>query len=316
MKIVVLDWRTMTMNDDLSPDILKQFGDVTVYPLTKPEDAAGRIADADAVLCNKVPITRDVMEKCPNLRYIGLFATGYNNVDIEFATSRKITVCNAGQYSTNAVAQQVFAYILDFYSRINDYNTLVSKGEWESSEIFSYFPIPTHELSGKTLSIVGYGSIGKAVAKIGEAFGMRILISTRTAPTDCEYELTDLDTAAANADILTIHCPLTDKTQGMVNARLLSEMKPSAVLVNTSRGGVVVEADLADALGSGKIAAAYLDVLGCEPMSPQTPLKSAKNCVITPHTAWAAHETRSRLLQIVCDNMAAWLNGSPQNKVN
>jgi glycerate dehydrogenase len=256
------------------------------------------------------------MEKCPNLRYIGLFATGYNNVDIEFATSRKITVCNAGQYSTNAVAQQVFAYILDFYSRINDYNTLVSKGEWESSEIFSYFPIPTHELSGKTLSIVGYGSIGKAVAKIGEAFGMRILISTRTAPTDCEYELTDLDTAAANADILTIHCPLTDKTQGMVNARLLSEMKPSAVLVNTSRGGVVVEADLADALGSGKIAAAYLDVLGCEPMSPQTPLKSAKNCVITPHTAWAAHETRSRLLQIVCDNMAAWLNGSPQNKVN
>jgi glycerate dehydrogenase len=316
MKIVVLDWRTMTMNDDLSPDILKQFGDVTVYPLTKPEDAAGRIADADAVLCNKVPITRDVMEKCPNLRYIGLFATGYNNVDIEFATSRKITVCNAGQYSTNAVAQQVFAYILDFYSRINDYNTLVSKGEWESSEIFSYFPIPTHELSGKTLSIVGYGSIGKAVAKIGEAFGMRILISTRTAPTDCEYELTDLDTAAANADILTIHCPLTDKTQGMVNARLLSEMKPSAVLVNTSRGGVVVEADLADALGSGKIAAAYLDVLGCEPMSPQTPLKSAKNCVITPHTTWAAHETRSRLLQIVCDNMAAWLNGSPQNKVN
>jgi glycerate dehydrogenase len=163
---------------------------------------------------------------------------------------------------------------------------------------------------------VGYGSIGKAVAKIGEAFGMRILISTRTAPTDCKYELTDLDTAAANADILTIHCPLTDKTQGMVNARLLSEMKPSAVLVNTSRGGVVVEADLADALGSGKIAAAYLDVLGCEPMSPQTPLKSAKNCVITPHTAWAAHETRSRLLQIVCDNMAAWLNGSPQNKVN
>ncbi|MBQ8297326.1 MAG: D-2-hydroxyacid dehydrogenase [Ruminococcus sp.] len=316
MKIVVLDWKTMTMNDDISPSVLEQFGDVKLFSLTKPEDAAENIGDADAVLCNKVPITREVIDKCPNLRYIGLFATGYNNVDIDYAADRGITICNAGQYSTNAVAQQVFAYILDHSNRINAYNSAVSQGEWERSEIFSYFPVPTCELAGKTLSIVGFGSIGRAVAKIGEAFGMNIIVSTRTAPKDCPYRVTDIRTAAENADILTFHCPLTEQTKGLVNSDLLSVMKPGAVLVNTSRGPVVVENDLADALNSGKIAAAYLDVLEQEPMSPETPLKTAKNCVITPHTAWAALETRERLLGIVCDNLRAWLAGSPQNKVN
>ncbi|MCD7811324.1 MAG: D-2-hydroxyacid dehydrogenase [Ruminococcus sp.] len=316
MKIVVLDWKTMTMNGDLSPDVLRQFGETTVYPLTKAEEAAERIGDAEIVLCNKVPITEEVMQRCPNLRYIGLFATGYNNIDVEFAAEKNITVCNAGQYSTNAVAQHVFAFILDWYSRVSSYNSAVQLGEWESSEIFSYFPIPTHELSGKTLSIVGFGSIGRAAAEIGNAFGMKILVNSRTVPKDCPYEFTDIRTAAENADILTFHCPLTEKTRHLVNADLLALMKPSAILINTSRGGVVVERDLADALNSGKIAAAYLDVLDREPMSCETPLKGAKNCVITPHTAWAALETRERLLKIVCGNLKAWLEGNPTNKVN
>lgn len=316
MKIVVLDWKTMTMNGDLSPDILKQFGCTEIYDLTKPDEAAARIGDADAVLCNKVPITREVMENCPKLRYIGLFATGFNNVDIEFATQKNIAVCNAGQYSTNAVAQQVFAYILDFFSRINAYDSAVSNGEWETSDTFSYFPIPTHELNGKNLAIVGYGSIGRAVAKIGAAFGMNIIVCTRTIPKDCPYETADIRTAAANADILTFHCPLTKDTAGIVNSNLLSVMKSGAVLINTARGGIVDENDLTQALNSGKIAAAYLDVLANEPMSADTPLRSAQNCVITPHTAWSALETRERLLNIVCDNLRAWISGDPVNKVN
>ncbi len=316
MKIVVLDWRTMTMNGDISPEVLKQIGDTEIFDLTKPEDTAKRIGMADAVLCNKVLINREVIEQCPNLKYIGLFATGYNNVDIECAAEKGITVCNAGEYSTSAVAQQVFAYILDYYSRIRDYNNEVSAGKWIGSETFSYFPVPTHELYGKTLSVVGYGSIGRAAAKIGDAFGMRVLINTRTQPENCPYEVVDLNTAAEKADVITFHCPLTDKTKGMINNRLLSLMKPDSVLINTSRGGVVIEADLAAALNEGRIAAAYLDVLKTEPMSDNTPLADARNCIITPHTSWAALETRERLMNIVCDNLKSWMDGCPKNQVN
>lgn len=316
MKIAVLDWSTMTVNNDISPDSLKKHGELNVFPLTSPEQTAERIGDAEIVLCNKVLITKEIMDKCANLQYIGLFATGFNNIDIEYAKLRNITVCNAGQYSTNAVAQQVFAYILDFSSRIRDYDSVVKSGEWENSPCFSYFPIPTAELSGKTLSIVGYGSIGKRVAEIGSAFGMNIVISTRTAPENCPYEVTDIESAVKKADFLTFHCPLTEKTKGIVNADLLNLMKKSAVLINTSRGAVVNEKDLANALNSGKIAAAYFDVLEKEPISPDTPLKTAQNCIITPHTAWAAYETRKRLFDIVCDNIEKWLNGTPQNKVN
>ena len=316
MKIVVLDWDTMTAEGDLSPEPLKALGETVIYGLTPPELAAKRIGDAQAVICNKVPITAQVISKCPELRYIGLFATGYNNIDIPAATAAGITVCNAGEYSTSSVAQQVFAYILDFFSRVRDYDDAVKAGNWETSPTFSYFPIPTREMAGKTLSVVGYGSIGKAVARIGAAFGMKVLICTRTQPADCPFELCSLEEAAARADVLTFHCPLTDKTADMVNAGLLGKMKRTALLVNTSRGGVVNEADLADALNSGTIAAAYLDVLVKEPMSPDTPLKSAKNCTITPHIAWAPLETRERLLNIVCGNLRAWQKGSPENKVN
>ena len=316
MKIAILDWDTMTAGGDLSPEPLSALGETEIYGLTPAELAAERIGDAKAVICNKVPITAQVIEKCPSLEYIGLFATGYNNVDIPAATAAGITVCNAGEYSTNAVAQQVFAYILDYFSRVRDYDDAVKAGKWETSPTFSYFPIPTRELAGKTLSVVGYGSIGRTVARIGDAFGMKVLVCTRTQPSGCPFELCSLDEAAARADVLTFHCPLTDKTAGMVNAGLLGKMKPTAILVNTSRGGVVNESDLAKALNSGEIAAAYLDVLDKEPMSPSTPLKNAENCTITPHIAWAPLETRERLLDIVCGNLRAWQNGTPENKVN
>jgi glycerate dehydrogenase len=316
LKIAVLDWYTVNISGDIPTTQLEELGEVKIIPLTKPEETAANIGDADIVLCNKVLITPEVMEACPNIKYVGLFATGFNNVDIDYAAKKGIVVCNAGQYSTNSVAQQVFAYILDHFSRIRDYDNAVKDGEWERSPAFSYFPIPTYELAGKTLSIVGFGSIGRKVAEIGAAFGMNIVVSTRTQPKDCPYEVTDLFTAAEKADVLTFHCPLTDKTAGIVNSELISHMKPTAMLVNTSRGPVVNEADLAQALNSDKIAAAYLDVLVKEPMSPETPVKGAKNCFITPHTAWAPLETRQRLVDIVCDNIRAWQNGSPKNKVN
>lgn len=316
MKIAVLDWYTVSVGGDISTEALESFGEVKVIPLTKPEETAANIGDADIVLCNKVLITKEVMDSCPNLKYIGLFATGYNNVDVDCAAEKGIPVCNAGQYSTNAVAQQTFAYILDRFSRVRDYDAAVKNGEWERSPSFSYFPIPTSETVGRTLSIVGYGSIGRRVAELGAAFGMNIIVSTRTKPADCPYEVTDIKTAAERADVLTFHCPLTEQTRGIVNKELLSVMKPTATLINTSRGPVVNEADLAEALNSGTIAAAYLDVLEKEPMSPDTPLKNAKNCVITPHTAWAALETRKRLVDIVCGNIRAWLSGAPKNKVN
>ncbi|MBP3309572.1 MAG: D-2-hydroxyacid dehydrogenase [Ruminococcus sp.] len=316
MKIAVLDWYTVNISGDVSTAELEQLGDVKIIPLTSPKEAAANIGDAEIVLCNKVLITKEVMDSCPDLRYIGLFATGFNNVDIEYAAKKGITVCNAGQYSTNAVAQQTFAYILDRFNRIRDYDTAVKNGEWERFPSFSYFPIPTAELAGRNLSIVGYGSIGHKVAEIGSAFGMNVIVSTRTQPQNCPYEVTAIAEAAKKADVLTFHCPLNEQTKGIVNAELLSLMKPTAVLINTARGGIVNEPDLADALNSGKIAAAYLDVLGKEPMSPDTPLKNAKNCVITPHTAWAPLETRERLVKIVCSCIKAWQNGQPINKVN
>lgn len=316
MKIAVLDWNTMTMDGDLSPQVFEEFGEVRLYGSTAPEEASAHIGDAEAVLCNKVPITRDVMEQCPDLKYIGLFATGYNNVDTVCAAEKGIIVCNAGQYSTRAVVQLTSAFILDHFSRVRDYDAAVKNGEWISSPSFSYFPYRIRELCGRTISIIGYGSIGKGVAAAADAFGMRVLVNTRTKPSDCPYELAELEYAVKNADILTLHCPLTPQTKHIVNGGLLSLMKPEAVLINTSRGGAVDEAALAEALNSGKIAAAYLDVLDKEPMSAETPLRNAKNCVITPHIAWAPEETRRRLLDIVCENIRAWLGGSPINKVS
>ncbi|MCM1227289.1 MAG: D-2-hydroxyacid dehydrogenase [Clostridium sp.] len=314
MRICILDWTTVT-SGDIDYNIFSEFGDVSCYPLTDNDKAAEYIGNAEMVLCNKVMITREVMNRCPDIKYIGLFATGYNNIDIKAADEKGIVVCNAGEYSTNAVAQQTFAYILEHFSRISEYDRFVKAGGWIASKTFSKFPIKTQEISGKTLAVVGFGSIGRKVARIADAFGMNVIVNTRTQPLNCEYELVSLEEAFSRADVLTIHCPLTEKTGNMVNARNLSLMKDGALLINTARGGIVNESDLAYALQSGRIYAA-LDVLEQEPMSDTTPLKNAPNCIITPHTAWASLETRSRLIDIVCSNIRAWLDGKPQNRVN
>lgn len=315
MKIAILDWTTVT-SGDIPSDIFEEFGEVKCFELCSNELAAQQIGDADIVLCNKVLITDEVMKKCPNIKYIGLFATGYNNIDIPASTKRGITVCNAGSYSTYAVAQQTFAYILDYCNKISEYDNFVKNDGWVNSKTFSKFPFRTQELLGKTLSIIGYGAIGKAVAKIADAFGMNVIVNTRTKPENCPYEIVSVEEAFSRADFLTVHCPLTEQTAEIINEKNLSLMKETAVVINTARGGITNEKALSDALNSGRISAAYTDVLVNEPMSPDTPLKNAKNCVITPHTAWAPLETRLRLIDIVCDNIRAFLDGNPKNKVN
>jgi glycerate dehydrogenase len=309
----------MSMTGDVSYNDIEELSEsLTVYDLTPYDDdiIIERVKDAEILLCNKTPITRKVLESCKNLKYVGLFATGYNNIDIQASQELGITVCNAGEYSTNAVAQLVFAMILDHYSKVERYYQEVQNGNWITSKTFSYFPIDTYELSNKTISIIGYGSIGRRVSKVAEAFGMNVLINTRTTPSDCPYELVTLEEAFKRGDIVTLHCPLTDKTANLVCEKTLSLMKKDAILVNTSRGGTVNELDLANALKQGTIAKAYLDVLNQEPMSQDTPLLNAPNVVITPHVAWSPLETRQRLLGIVVDNVKNFLNGEPTNQVD
>ena len=322
MKIVIPDGDTLAL-----PDMQKQieqefsrFGEVVCNGTTKPEEVIAKIGDADIVLCNKTPITREVIENCRNLQYIGLFATGYNNIDLRAATEKNITVCNAGAYSTYGVAQHTFALLLDLVGNMPKYHEDVRNGGWEKSSVFSYFPYPVHELYGKTFSVIGFGSIGRCVAKIAAAFGMKVIVHTRTVPAhdldSIRYEFVSKEEAFRRADVLSLHCPLTEHTENLISEETLLLMKPTAYLINTARGGLVCEQALADALNQGRLAGAGLDVLAQEPMSPDTPLKSAKNCLITPHIAWSAMETRERLIRIVVHNLECWLNGSPVNQVN
>lgn len=313
-KTVILDWATVS-NNDISPGEVYSQGENIFFDLTPPELTRERINDSSIVLCNKVLITEEIMKSCRNLKYIGLFATGCNNVDLKAAAKYGITVCNAGGYSTNAVAQHVFALILEHYSKVSLYNKAVSEGEWIRSPFFSMFSYPMYELAGKTLAIVGYGTIGKAVAKIASAFEMNVIISTRTQPENCPYKTVSIDEAFKQADIITFHCPLTEQTRGLISAERLKLMKPEAFLVNTSRGPVADEKALADALNSNIIAGAGVDVLETEPMLPDSPLYRCPNCIITPHVAWAPLETRKRLIGIVNNNLKAFLNGTPQNVV-
>ncbi len=317
-RIVILDWDTMAYHrEELNARRFASLAaHVDIYPQTKPEETVQHIGDADVVICNKVLITREVMEACPNIKYIGILATGFNNVDLIAAAERGIPVCNAGSYSTDAVAQLVFAYIFDYFQRVALYSMEVRLGGWEKSPTFSYFPYPTGELRGKTLGIIGYGNIGRQVAKIADAFGMSVLIATRTVPENCPYPVVTAEEVFRRSDVLTLHCPLNEQTKGLVCKRSLALMKETAVLINTSRGGTVVEQELADALNNDMLAAAYLDVLEKEPMSPDTPLKNAKNCTITPHIGWTPLEARRRLLDITEDNLRGWLNGNPQHVVN
>ncbi|GAB5081088.1 D-2-hydroxyacid dehydrogenase [Hominimerdicola sp. 21CYCFAH17_S] len=313
MKLVILDSETVTRND-VSLDSITSLGESQVFGYTPNEQVSERIGNADAVICNKCLITEEVFEKCPNLKYVGLFATGYNNVDTEAAKRHGAVVCNVPAYSTNAVAQHTFALILNYFNKIREYADSVGSGEWVNYKLFSYFGIPTYELAGKTIGIIGYGDIGRQVARIAKAFDMNVLTYTRSPQkVDDGTQTCTLEYLLQNSDAVSLHCPLTKDNERMINSESLKLMKSSAVLVNTARGGLVDEYDLAEALNNETIAAACIDVLAFEPMQEDCPLRNAKNCVITPHVAWAPKETRERLLEKVAENLRCWIEGKPRN---
>ena len=314
MKIVITDWSTVS-GGDLPYDPLKKFGEVQVYDLTDYEEVPARIADADMILCNKTRLDRSNLQNAENLKYIGLFATGYNNIDADYCRERGIAVCNAPSYSTDSVAQLTFALILELADRVRDYRILVDKGDWIKSRSFSCFPIPLMELKGKTLGVIGFGSIGSKVAEIALAFGMNVLAFNRSPKAFDGVSFTDLKTLLQSSDIVSLHCPLNKDSEKLINADTIAMMKDGAYLINTARGAVVDESAAAEALNSGKLGGMGTDVLQTEPMREDCPLYRAKNCVITPHIAWAGLETRQRLMKIVEDNIAAFLDGNTQNNV-
>ncbi|MBP3333631.1 MAG: D-2-hydroxyacid dehydrogenase [Clostridia bacterium] len=314
MKIVITD--RATLGEGINLDLIGAFGELVIYPHTNHTELIERIAEADVLICNKTVVDKQALDAAKNLRCILLFATGYNNIDISYAASRGIAVCNAGQYSTYAVAQHTFALMLRQASRVAEYSDFVLGGGWIRSPLFSAFEYPTHELYGKTLGIVGFGRIGRAVCDIALAFGMKVLVYTRTPKDDPRVKFVSFDTLLSESDYISVHCPLTDKTSKMFNSEAFGKCKEGAFFVNTSRGGVVDEIALASALNSGKLSGAALDVLATEPMSAECPLIGAKNITLTPHTAWIPVETRQRLIGIVADNLKAFLDGKPKNKVN
>lgn len=311
MKIVILDGAT-AKGSELNFDFLNQFGEVTYYDVTYPDEVLSRAKDADILVINKIVLDRATLSACKKLKLITILATGYNVVDIDAARELGITVCNVPYYSTNSVAQLTFAFILEFANKLSLHTQSVARGDWQNCADFAYTLDTLHELNGKTLGIIGYGSIGRKVAQIGKAFGMNILVSTRTPVDGCVSK----EEVFENADFITLHCPLNEGSKLMINEKSLSMFKPTAYLINTARGGLIDEEALANALNQGKIAGAGLDVLTCEPPKADNPLIHAKNCIITPHMAWASVEARVRLLHATEDNVRAFLQNSPINKVN
>ncbi len=314
MKIVITDAQTVC-DENISLDKIKELGDTTIYPLCPEENLAECIRDADIVVCNKSQMTAEVLSGAKNLKYIGLFATGYNNIDLDYTNKNGITVCNVPGYSTEAVAQHTFAFILALLNRVGEYNKTVLEGDWIKSQTFSYFPIPLLELAGKTIGIVGFGSIGRQVARIAKAFNMRVLVLNRSKISDPSVTQVDFDTLLRESDIVTLHCPLNADSADMMNGAAFRKMKKGAYFINTARGPLVDEYALKTALECGHLAGAGLDVLRNEPMSEDCPLFGAENCLITPHIAWAGVETRERLMDVVCENIKAFLRGEPQNVV-
>jgi len=314
-KIVVLDGFTLNPGD-LDWRALEEIGDVTVYARTPLAETVARAAGAEIVLTNKAPVSAAHLAELPALRYIGVLATGFNIVDVAAARARGIVVANVPGYGTASVAQHVFALILELAQRTGHHAQTVREGRWSASEDFCYWDFPLLELAGRTLGIVGYGAIGQAVAEIGRAFGMRVLASTRTPRVAPGVEFGSVEEVFRQADVVTLHCPLTPETQGLVHTGRLAGMKRGAFLINTGRGALVVERDLAAALESGQIAGAGLDVLSVEPPSVDNPLLTARNCLITPHIAWATGAARVRLMGIAVANVRAFLAGRPEHVVN
>lgn len=316
MEIVILDGYTLNPGD-LSWEGVKNSGHCTFFDRTPPELTVERAKDADAVFTNKVVLNKEIIEQLPKLKYIGVLATGYNVIDMDAARANGITVTNIPSYSTASVAQMVFSHILNYAQNVAVHAKSVSKGDWVENIDFCYWETPQMELSGKTIGIIGFGQIGQAVANIALAFGMKVIFNNRSKKeTNLEARQVDLDTLLSESDFISINCPLTDENKGFINKSAIEKMKPEAFLVNTGRGQLINERDLAEALNNGRIAGAGLDVLSTEPPSEDNPLPKAKNCSITPHIAWATFEARSRLMHIATENLKAFLNGNPQNVVS
>ena len=318
MNIVILDAFAENPGD-LSWEFLNAYGDVTIYDRTPNEQIYKRAKDAELLILNKTPLRREMIAKLPKLQFVALLSTGYNIVDGDALRERGISVCNIPSYSTNAVAQITFAFILSFSNAIALHSNAVHAGEWCSSPDFCFTKAPLFELSGKTLGIVGFGKIGQRVADLAEAFGMRILAHSGHETDQSSrknFKWASLDEIAKESDFISFHCPLNKHTEGLVNAEFLKKCKKAAYLINTSRGPVIDEQALADALNQGALAGAGLDVLCVEPADKNNPLLTAKNCLITPHIAWAGFETRARLMDILKENLKAYFDGKPQNVVN
>jgi glycerate dehydrogenase len=318
MKIIVLDGHTLNPGD-LTWNRLFALGEVVIHDRTPADKIIERSIGAEALITNKTPFTEEIMKSLPDLKYIGVLATGYNVIDTIAAKKRNIVVTNVPAYSTTSVAQLVFALLLELCHHVQKHSDSVLEGKWAQSLDFSYSDFPLIELSGKTFGIIGFGSIGKKVADIATVFGMKIIAASRhqtNQPEGKNFMWGEIRDVLEQADVVSMHCPLTPETKGLINSESLKRMKSSAFLINTSRGPVVVEQDLADALNKGIIAGAGIDVLSIEPPAKDNPLFNAKNCLITPHIAWATKEARVRLMDIAVNNLAAFINGKPINVVS
>lgn len=321
MKIVILDGRTANPGD-LSWKNFEAYGDVTAYDVTdssNPREVIQRIGDAEIVINNKTLMTKEVLHACPKIQYIGMLSTGYNAVDWEEAAKLNIPVTNVPGYGTMTVAQHAMALLLEVTNQVGHHSAEVKKGRWERSEDFCFWDMPLIELDGKTLGIIGYGSIGQAMGRMAEAMGMRLIVNSRHPKKEWETatcKCGTLEEIYAQADVISLHCPLHAGNEGMINKETIAKMKDGVILINAARGGLVVEQDLADALKSGKVYAAAVDTLRSEPVEAGNPLVSVENCIITPHNAWAAKESRQRILSVAEDNLRGFLNGTPKNVVN
>ena len=322
MKIVVLDGYTLNPGD-LSWDALKALGTTcTIYDRTSLTDDAeiiSRIGDAEIIFTNKTPLTKKILDACPNVKYIGVLATGYNIVDVAAAKERNIPVTNIPTYGTTAVAQFAMALLLEICHHVAHHSQAVHEGRWENCPDFCFWDYPLIELAGKTMGIIGYGRIGQTTGKLAQAFGMKVIAfdamrEVGTKLGDCDF--VELDELFKTSDVIALHCPLFPSTQGIICRENIAKMKDGVIILNNSRGPLVVEQDLRDALDSGKVAAAGLDVVSTEPIKGDNPLLGAKNCFITPHISWAPKESRDRLMNIAVENLKAWLAGKPVNVVN
>lgn len=316
MKIVILDAYAANPGD-LSWDEFAALGELTVYDRTAQEDAAARIGDAEVVFINKVRLTDEIFAACPNLKLVSILATGYNIVDLAAAKRRGITVCNVPGYSTRAVVQMTFALLLEICQQVGLHSGAVHTGRWQTCPDFCFWDRPLIELDGKTMGIVGYGAIGSAVGTVAQALGMKLLVTARhEKPVPEGARFVSLPELLAQSDVVSLHCPQTAENARMIDAGALAQMKDGAILLNTARGGLLDEQAVADALRSGKLLAAGMDVVSAEPIRADNPLLTAPNCFLTPHIAWAPLETRRRLQTISAENLRAFLAGKPQNVVN